>query len=354
MNILDRYIGRAVTLGIIAALSVVLTLDFLISFTGEMSEIGKAQYGFWQAIVFILLGTPQKIYEIFPMIAVLGTMLGLGMLAGNHELTAMRAAGVSLLRLIGAVLKTAAIITFVAIFIGEVVAPPAVQYAKLNRVRAMEHKISLNTDYGLWARDGDTYIHIRRVEHDGKLIGINLYVFDEFHSMRETYQARSAEYKGDTWLLQNVEHKKLTAEGISKTTVESMSWQTLLKPDIVSVVSVSPEDLSLWRLYGYIDYLHENHLDASHYELSFWTKLFSPLTITAMIFLAIPFIFGTLRGVGVGQRVFVGFLIGLTFFIVSRLIGQAGLVYTSYPLLPASLPPLIVLGLGVFLMRRVR
>ncbi len=354
MDILDRYIGKAVMLGILAALAVILTLDFLVSFAGEVGEIGKANYTYWQAFLYILLKTPQKIYEIFPMIAVLGTMLGLGMLAGNHELIAMRAAGVSLLRLIGAVLKTAAVITVIAIFIGEVVAPPAVQYAKLNRVRAIEHLISLNTDYGLWARDGDTYIHIRRVEHDGRLIGINLYVFDEFHSLRETYQARSAEYKNDSWLLQNVEHKKISADGITKTSAESMAWKTLLKPDIVSVVSVSPEDLSLWRLRGYIEYLKDNHLDAKHYELSFWIKVFSPLTITAMMFLAIPFIFGNMRGVGVGQRVFIGFLIGLAFFILSRLISQAGLVYTNYPLLPAGLPTLIVLGLGIFLMRRIR
>ena len=354
MDILDRYIGKAVILGIAAALSVIITLDFLVSFAGEVGEIGKANYNYWQAFIFVVLRAPQKIYEIFPMIAVLGTMLGLGMLASNHELTAMRAAGVSLLRLIGSVLKTAAIIIVVAIFIGEVIAPPATQYAKLSRVRAIERTISLNTDYGLWARDGDTYIHIRRVEHDGRLIGVNLYVLNEFHSLQETYQARSAEYKNDSWLLQNVEHKKITAEGISKASVDSMTWKTLLKPDIVSVVSVSPEDLSLWRLHSYIDYLTDNHLDAKHYKLSFWIKVFSPLTITAMMFLAIPFIFGTLRGVGVGQRVFIGFLIGLTFFILSRLIGQAGLVYTNYPLLPASLPTLIVVGVGIFLMRRLR
>lgn len=354
MDILDRYIGKAVTLGIIAAMSVILSLDFLVSFAGEVGEIGKANYSYWQAFIYVALRTPQKIYEIFPMIAVLGTMLGLGTLASNHELTAIRAAGVSLLRLIGSVLKTAAIITAVAIFIGEVVAPPATQYAKLSRVRAIEHLISLNTDYGLWARDGDTYIHVRRVEHDGRLIGINLYVFDEFHSLQETYQARSAEYKEGDWLLQNVEYKKITADGISKTSVDTMKWKTLLKPDIVSIVSVSPENLSLWRLHGYIDYLKDNHLDAKHYELSFWIKVFSPLTITAMMFLAIPFIFGNMRGIGAGQRVFVGFLIGLTFFILSRLIGQAGLVYTDYPLLPASLPTLIVMGVGIFLMRRVR
>jgi lipopolysaccharide export system permease protein len=354
MEILDRYIGRTVAMGIASALLVIITLDTLISFAGEVGDIGKANYGVWQAIVYISLRMPQKLYELFPMIAVLGTMLGLGMLAGHHEITAMRAAGMSVLRLIGAVLKTALVITALAIFIGEVIAPPAVQYAKFNRVRAMESKISLNTDYGLWARDGNTYIHVRRVENDGRLVGISLYGFDDYHSLREITTAASAEFRDDAWQLQRVAIKRITADGIVQRSLEKLSWQTLLKPDMVNVVSVTPENLSIWKLYGYIDYLQDNGLDARHYQLSFWTKILAPLTITAMMLLAVPFIFGTMREVGVGQRVFVGFLLGLVFYIVSRLIAQAGLAYNIPPLAAAVLPTCLVLGVGTYLLARLR
>lgn len=354
MEILDRYIGKAVALGIVSAMLVIIALDSLISFAGEITDVGRFHYTIWQAMQFIVLSMPEKLYLLFPMVAVLGTMLGLGALAGHHEITAMRAAGMSLMRLIVAVLKTALLITAVAIFIGEVIAPPSVQYAKFNRVRAMDSKISLNTDYGLWARDGNTYIHVRRVDTDGRLVGINLYMFDDYHSLREIYSAASADYQNDAWLLQRVVHKRITADGIVTQSMPTMSWQTLLKPDMVNVVSVSPENLAIWKLYEYIDYMLENGLDARHYQLSFWTKIFAPFTIAAMMLLAVPFIFGGLRSVGVGQRVFIGFIIGICFYIVSQLIGQAGLAYNFPPIVAAALPTLIVLAAGTYMIVRLR
>jgi lipopolysaccharide export system permease protein len=259
-----------------------------------------------------------------------------------------------LLQLIIAVLKTALLITALGIFIGEVIAPPVVQFAKLQRVRVMNSQISLNTDYGLWARDGNTYIHVRRVENDGRLIGINLYLFDDYHSLHETYSAASAEYRSDAWELQRVVHKKVTADGIVQNTLPTMKWQTLLNPDLVNIVSVTPDNLSIWKLSSYIDYMQDNGLDAGEYQLTFWTKLIAPLTIAAMMLLAVPFIFGTLRNTGVGQRVFVGFLIGLVFYIISQLSGRIGLVYHVPPFIAAMLPTLLVLVAGTYMVTRLR
>lgn len=354
MEILDRYIGRAVALGVLGALLVMLTLDILVGFAGQTGDIGRANYTAWDAIIFVIFRTPQQMYNLFPMIALLGTMVGLGMLASHSELVAMRTAGVSIIRITGSVLKTGLILVVLAIIIGEVIAPPAIQYAKLKRVNDMNQKISLNTDYGLWARDGDTYIHVRRVEGDGQLIGINLYILDNKHVLRETISAASAEYMDDHWLLNRVTHREISDKEIKMTFKKEMVWQSLLNPEVVDIVSVTPDNLSIWKLRGYIDYLNENQLDASKYQLSFWTKLITPLTIAVMIALAVPFVFGSLRDTGMGQRLLVGFLLGLGFYIFNRLIGNAGLVYHIHPAISAILPTVIMMGLGIFMLHRVR
>lgn len=360
MDILDRYVGRAVLNGILGAAMVMMTLDMLITFAGETGAIGHAKYTVWYAIAFVLLSMPQELYQYFPMIALLGTMFGLGMLANHSELIAMRAAGLSIVRITYAVLKTGLIVAAFVIFVGEVVAPPAIQYAKLKRVSAMNEKISLNTDYGLWARDGNTYIHVRRVESnneiekDSHLIGINLYILDDKQVLRQTISAASAVFKSDHWVLQRVTENTITPDGIKKTYQKEMSWQTLLKPEVVNVVSVSPENLSVWKLRGYIDYLNENQLDASRYKLTFWTKVASPLTIAVMIILAIPFVFGTLRDAGMGRRIVIGFMLGLGFYLFNTLSGQMGLVYKLPAFVAATLPTLIVMVLSVFMLYRTR
>jgi len=354
VDILDRYIGKTMLIGVLAVMLVMITLDSLISFAGETGSIGRVNYGVWDAILYIVLTIPQKIYIMFPMITLLGTILSLGALAGNSELIAIRAAGVSIMRITYSVLKTGIIMTVFVVVIGEFLAPPAVQYAKSLRVHAMESKISLNTDYGLWARDGSNYIHVRRVENDGRLTGVNIYVYDERHNLVQTLSAPYAEYEDDHWKLYEVTVRSIFSDRIEEKFAATTNWESLLNPDVVSVVSISPDNLSIVKLRSYIEYLQTNKLDSEKYELTFWSKLITPITIAAMIVLAIPFVFGSLRNVGAGQRILVGFLIGLGFFIFNKLIGNAGLVYVDYPWIIAIIPTLVVLMIGLFMLRRVK
>ena len=354
MDILDRYIGKTMVLGVLAVMLVMITLDSLISFTGETDSIGRANYGVWDAVIFILFNIPQKIYIMFPMTALLGTIMSLGVLAGNSELIAMRAAGISVGRITISVLKTGIILAALVIVIGEFIAPKAVQHAKLQRVSAMNKKISLNTDYGLWARDGANYIHIRRVESDGRLIGINIYIFDENQRLNEVISSPYAEYQDDHWTLYEATRRSVLPQKIEQKFNATLRWDTLLKPEVVNVVSVTPENLSVVKLKGYIEYLKANGLNSKEYELSFWSKLIAPLTIAGMIVLAVPFVFGSLRNVGAGQRILVGFLLGLGFYIFNRLIGNAGLVYIDYPWIAAVIPSFVVLIVGIVLLKRTR
>ena len=111
----------------------------------------------------------------------------------------------------------------------------------------MEQKISLNTDYGLWARDGNTFIHVRRVENKGHLVGINLYIIDDQQVLQQTVSAATADYKNDHWELQRVNVVTIEPTELKKSYSDTMQWQSLLNPDVVSVVSVTPENLSVWR-----------------------------------------------------------------------------------------------------------
>lgn len=354
MQILDRYIGKAVATGVLSVLLVLLALDMLIGFASESSQIGREGYTFWYAVAYVLLRTPQQMYELFPMIALLGTMLGLGALANSSELIVIRAAGVTTWQLVGSIMKTAMLLMLLALFIGEVVAPPSIQYAKLKRVKALAAEISLNTDYGLWARDGHTYINVRRVETDGRLTGITLYTFDDLNELKGVTQAAKATHDGNNWVLSGVTDTVLAKDGIKVKRQRNMTWATLLNPSIVKVVSVAPENLAIWNLDSYIDYLKDNGLDTSRYQLSFWNKVFMPVTIGAMVMIAIPFVLGSLRHTGIGQRIFIGFLGGLIFYLINRLSGQVGIVYGVPAVLSAGLPTFIVLLGSAFLLRRLR
>ena len=354
MNLLDRYIGQSVITGVATVLTIFIVLYELFAFAGETSQIGRADYTIWSALQYSMLRIPQHIYELFPLSMLLGTMLGLGWLANHNELVIIRLAGVSLLGIIGSIMKTAIMLMLIAMVIGEGIAPPLQQYATEQRIKLLKSQVNLNTDYGLWARDGNTYVNVNRVDNIGRLIGITLYQFTEGNFIERQIHARQAVYDGEQWLLKSVK------ETIHKNNLfivnhkKEMKWKTLLDLDTVKIVAVRPELLSIWKLNGYIDYLKNNDLEYTKYELVYWTKLFGPLTILAMVLLSIPFVFGSVRNISIGKQILLGFLVGITFYIVSRLIGQMGLVYGVPAILSALLPNLLVIAVTTWSYRRIR
>ena len=360
MNILDRYIGQAIISGVISVLIVFIVLYELFAFVGEAGNIGRADYSVWSAIQYSLLLIPQHIYELFPLSMLLGTMLGLGRLANSNELVVIRMAGVSLLRIVGSIMKTAVVLMLLALLIGEGLGPPLHQYANERRIKALKLQVNMNTEYGLWARDASTYINVKRVERDGRLLGITLYQFADNNKIERQIQAEQAVYDGEQWLLQSVKETVFQNNSFSLNKIKEMKWKTLLDLDTVKIIGVPGDLLSIWMLIpiwelnDYIDYLKNNDLEYIKYELVFWTKLFGPFSILAMVLLAVPFVFGSVRHISIGKQILLGFLVGLSFNVASRLIGQMGVVYGVSPMISATLPILIVLSLTLWSYRRIR
>jgi len=351
MKILERYIGRTVAMSVVTVIVVISSLFVLIGFAGEFDKIGSANYTLLKAAQYTILVLPDKIYEFFPLATLLGSILGLGALANSSELIVIRTAGVSVFRIVVAIMKTAVLLMFVAFILGEVIAPPALQYAKLQRVKALSKDISLNTQYGLWARDSNTYIHVRRANNEGKLFDIHLYRLNTEHQIEQVLYAKTADFVREQWLLKDIEQTDISLNEIKITKLESMLWKTLLDPELVRIVTFEPNKLSIWKLDGYINYLKDNGLETKQYELALWSKIIMPLTIAAMVLLAVPYVLGSLRRTSIGQQILIGFLVGLSFFIANRLLGQMSLVYNFHPAVGALLPTMLVF-VGAFWMFR--
>ena len=88
-------------------------------------------------------------------------------------------------------------------------------------------------------------------------------------------------------------------------------------------------------------------------ELAFWSKIVTPVVTLIMLFLSVPFVFGSLRSVGIGQRVFTGVILGMSFLLLNQAVGQIAVVYEINPLLAVSFPAFLFLGLAIWFVRRV-
>jgi len=353
MRILDRYIGQTVVMHTALVMAVLLSLYLFSSFITEVQDVGRGSYTFVDAVRYTVMLVPRQAYELFPLVALLGCMLGLGSMAGSSELTVIRAAGVSIRRIVAAVLKVGLLMMAVAALLGEVVAPPLEKIARMERAESLAKHISANTEAGLWVREGREFINMRRLMPGGTAVGVSLYRFDEQNRLVELVEAKRAGYEQEGWYLEKVTRSRISEEGTTVTRQARMPWESGLTPAVMDIVAMPPDKLSARDLYGYITHLRENGLNSDPYELAFWIRLVAPFATAGMVLLAVPFVFGSQRSASVGQRITIGALIGIGFYLFNAIFNRVGLVYHLPPLLSALLPTLVVFTLWWLLMRRV-
>ena len=204
----------------------------------------------------------------------------------------------------------------------------------------------------MWHRQGQEYVHINAVQPGGVLLGVTRYRFDDERRLLSASFARRAEYRDNHWMLNNVQTTLLHEDRSEVVNQREERWDIELNPELLGTVVMEPEALSVTGLWQYIHYLSEQGLNNARYWLAFWTKVLQPLVTGALVLMAISFIFGPLRSVTLGQRVFTGVLVGFIFRIAQDLLGPSSLVFGFSPLLAVLVPAGICALAGVWLLRR--
>jgi lipopolysaccharide export system permease protein len=356
MNELARYVSRSVLSAMLLILFLLVGLDIVFSFIGELQGL-RGGYRAPQAFLFAVLCEPGDAYQLLPIAALVGGIVGLGMLASSSELTVMRAAGVSIGRIVWWVLKPALLLVLLGVLLGQYVVPAAQQQAELGRAIALgQSYATAGQVHAYWHREGDHFVQIDVVRPDGVLQGVNQYSLTGTGQLSSLRLADSANYlPGQGWQLQALRETRLQPDGSARTGSQPTAvWQTELTPDFLRLATVDPEFLSLTHLYTFAHHLSRQGLDAGPYFLEFWKKLLAPLATISMVLIACSFIFGPLRSVTMGLRILAGVMAGLLFRYGEDFFGYASLVYHFSPMVAAALPIAICLAIGGVAIARVR
>lgn len=350
MRKLDRHIGLTVLTAMLVVMIVIVFLDTLFGFMAQLDAM-RANYQLPEVLRYMLLTTPKRIYDVIPVAALIGCLSGLGSLANHSELVVMRAAGVSLVRIGWSVMKPAIVLMVLGVFLSEYVSPVTEQMAETGRKIARSAD-GQYTDEGLWHREGNEYMYFNAVEPNGVLYGINIFKFDNNRKIEESIYADRAISQGNHWVLEGVAASKYEGNKVESRIAGTEVWNTGLTTTLLKVVVVKPDDLSISGLYTYVNYLQEQELETGEYKLAMYKKILQPAAIFALVLIGMSFVFGPLRTVSMGLRLFTGVITGVTFMILQNLMGPASLVFGFSPLIAVLVPILICFGVGIVLLRR--
>ncbi len=351
MTTLFRYIAKEIFFATLFLLLALLALFMLFDLINEFDSLGKGQ-SLLTIMLFVGLKQPAHIVVIFPVAALMGTLFAVTRLSVNSELTVMRAAGLSLTKLAGFVAVIGLGFSALTFLFGEYVAPTTEEAVKRMRLAATSGVVAQEFRSGFWVKDGLSFINIQTVTLDTELLNMRIYEFDRSYRLASLSLAKRAGFDiaNNRWLLHEVEKTSFDGTRARMEKLATAQWNSAMTPELLSVLRVKPDDMSLINLTAYIDHLKDNKQNSTRYQLVFWAKVFQPLAVVIMMLAAIPFAIQSQRSTGVGAKLLLGIMIGLGFYFLNQLASHLAVLNDWQPLLTVTMPLLLFLAVAVTLM----
>lgn len=354
----DKYIGKTAILGIMLVWISFTILMMMFSVLGELRDT-TASYSAADVFWFVLQTGPRMAYQIFPVSALMGSLLGIGGLASANELVAFRVSGVSRLRLAVAGMAGTLFITVPVMAIGEWVAPDAEQQARAYRLSQLVGQVIIGGSSGMWIRDGSDIVNIRRpvltADRGQQSISfqeVEIHHFDGFSGLQKITRADRAFFDGRQWSLQGVSIIDIGKSEVTPSSYDRTPWVSGIKPELLESAVSRPFYLSMRSLWDQIKYLQSNGLDDRIYQSAFWEKIMYPFAIIALVMAGMPFVFGSSRHHNHGFRLFIGMTLGGLFMLVNAASQNLATAYSLPVVFGTALPSAILIIVAIVILRR--
>lgn len=365
MSLLDRYIVRTILGAVLLVMSVVLVLGALVVFIDQQDDIGVGHYTAISALWFTLLNLPQQAYELLPITALIGSLLGLGSLARGSELVVVRATGVSVMRIAGAAAMAGVLLVGLELLLGEVLAPPLQEAAKEQKAFSKFNDISFGGGSGAWVRDGNLILNVARQSGQRQFGGMQVFELSADHRLLAIgHAARATAEANRKWLLSDYTESRFTGDGRSSGSASTVrvvaqpSGQRVLESNVTAgflgLAVEDPGQLTSRSLLRLIRYLQANSLNAREYLFAFSSRIARTVAILFSVLLAVPFVLGSLRSAGAGTRTMLGLALGIVLFLLQRLIESGTIVFDLNPVVLAWLPTALLAAVTLLLLSRAR
>lgn len=370
VGIVQRYLAREILLAVALVSLALLVLYTSFDFINEVNDVGKNGYRIGQAALFVLLQVPARAYELLPIAALIGTIYALAQLASHSEFTILRVAGLSTGGAVRLVMVPGLLLVALTFLLGEIVTPRVETFTQKLSLKAGSGPVARGFRSGLWVKDnaraagGQTlvrFVNIGTVGADNSLQNVKVYEFDPSLRLQTVVFAASGRFVPPrSWQLSSVVETRFVNTGGSDAPDQVVVhreaqrlWQSDLNPQLLAVLTVTPERMAARNLDKYIRHLEDNKQTAERYQIAFWKKIIYPFAVLVMMALALPFAYLHFRSGGISFKTFAGIMLGIGFYLLNNLFSHVGLLNTWPPILSAAMPSIVVLALALTALRWV-
>ena len=357
MRVVTRLLYREIALTVGFATLGFLGLFLFFDLVDDLKWVGTAPnrgYTVLDSLIYCALGIPGHLRELLPITVLIGTIFVLARMARNSEFTILRTSGLGPLATVRILLGVGLVFAVITFCVGDYLVPQVDRMAQLHR--SASFGVISKGSTGAWLREQQgqqrSAVNIGSLEPSGDLRRVQLIRFQDNGMFAEFIVAEHAvpSPRGDGWMLKGVQRNVFgaTSTPMQRTSLPEMLWKTDILPSMVEVALLKAERMSTIDLFRFYRHLEANDQNSQRYEIEFWRKLFYPLSCLVMVVMALPFAFLHFRNAHISTQVFIGVLVGISFFLLNNVFGFLGNLTTWSPWLSAAAPGLLysLLSLG--------
>ncbi|MFZ2651917.1 MAG: LPS export ABC transporter permease LptG [Burkholderiaceae bacterium] len=337
-----------------------LSLFFFIDFVDELADIGPSGYTSLHAALASMLKLPGRLYELAPIVVLIGTIYALARLAHSSEYTILRTGGLGPGRALGLLASLGLMFGVATYAVGDHIAPLSERQATSLKAK-FRGGLSIGGS-GAWLKDhartaqGErSYsINVRSAPQASTLKDVRIFEFDADGRLLKRLYAASAEIDDAAlWQLDDVQVTHWEAAGaatgakVLEEHLARVDWPSTLTAAVVAAALLPANNMSTLDLFRYIAHLDDNEQAAQRHQIQFWKRALYPFSCLVMMALALPFAYMHARAGGVSLKVFGGIMLGISFVLQNNLAGHLGLLRNWSPWIAAAAPTAIYLLLSL-------
>ncbi|MEN9946497.1 MAG: export transporter permease LptG [Pseudomonadota bacterium] len=351
MKLITRYIFKKCALNTVMLLFAFSVIYLIINAIQELGEIGKGEYDSSAMVIYLLAQLPEYLYLLAPLAVLIGVMTGMLNLVKSSEYAIMRTSGISLFKVTQILAVFGLFFAIITFSLGEFVAPKSNQFAKVYKLNKLDQRISTELSTGVWSKDGaHNIINIKEINptNSSLISGIQIFAYNNNQELKQYINAESASYdqNNKAWILNNSTIFNYLGNKIDIQHPLHYQWSSTIDPSYFKVLIISPDDMPALGLYKYIQHLQANKQAVNRHQISMWSKLLYPLACISMALIAIGFVPNNGRNINLSTKLFIGILIGVTFFFSNKLIGYLAVLFEWNAVLSATIPTVLLFLAG--------
>ncbi len=359
MKLIDRYLLRhflrILGLTLMACIGIYILVDFFEK-AGFFIEhkASAAEY-----LTYLTNSLPLITVQVTPLAILMSTVLTLGSLGRNNEITALRSCGLSLWRIVRPLMRSVACIALAYLLFNEILVP--INTRQLTRL--LDYQLlgkpepSLNSDR-IWYRDGNRIIKVALALPEKKLLqGVSIFELNNEFRLGQRLQVAELRYRNDHWQAPNVKQRSFDPISGDLTAATLLTDQTIdlgRKPvDFIRAVEQRGFK-SAYDLWQTSRKLSDEGFDTTRLSVDLHTRLAAPFTCLIMAFLGIPFSLNRERGSSIAVGVGLSLAVGVGYFLLQSLVLAFGYSGALPPSVAGWAANLMFLLLGIYLLLRMR